>query len=58
MIKQIKSMPWGVKVAVVFLIAVYVAMCFMVPMIGLGLGVGLGTILAIMRVAHYFQFGN
>jgi hypothetical protein len=56
--EKIKSMPWGVKVAAVFLLAVYVAMCFMVPMIGLGLGIGIGTILAIMRVAHYLHFGN
>jgi hypothetical protein len=58
MIKQIKSMPWGVWVAAVFLLAVYGGMCFIVPMIGLGLFVGIGTILAIMRVAHYLQFGN
>ena len=58
MIKEIKSMPWGVKVAAVFLLAVYVAMCVMVPMIGLGLGVGIGTILAAMRIFHYLHFGN
>jgi hypothetical protein len=58
MIKLIKSMPWGVKVALVFLLAVYVLMCIMVPWIGLGLGVGVGTILSILRVAHYFQFGD
>jgi hypothetical protein len=56
--EQIKSIPWGVKVAVVFLLAVYVAMCMMAPMIGLGLGlgVGIGAILAIARVVHYLQF--
>lgn len=54
--EQIKFMPWGVKVAVVFLLAVYVVMCFMVPIVGLGLGVGIGTILAIARVVHYLQF--
>ena len=56
--EQFKSMPWGVKVAVVFLLAVYVAMTIMVPMVGLGLAVGIGTILSIMRVAHYFQYGE
>lgn len=56
--EQFKSMPWGVKVAVVFLLAVYVAMTIMVPTVGLGLAVGIGTILSIMRVAHYFQYGE
>jgi hypothetical protein len=58
MIKLIKSMPWGVKVASVFLLAVYVLMCMMAPMVGLGLGVGIGTILAILRVLHYLSHGN
>ena len=58
MIKQIKSMPWGVKVAAVFLLAVYVLMCVMVPMVGIALGIGIGTILSIIRVAHYLHFGN
>jgi hypothetical protein len=54
----IKSMPWGVWVALVFLLAVYVLMCFMAPMVGLGLGVGIGTILSILRVLHYLNYGN
>ena len=58
MIKQIKSMPWGVWVAAVFLLAVYVLMWVMMPIVGSALTVGIGTILAIARVAHYFQFGN
>lgn len=58
MIERIKSMPWGVMVAAVFLLVVYGGMCFIVPMIGLGLFVGIGTILAIMRVAHYLQWGE
>jgi hypothetical protein len=56
--ERIKSMPEGVRVAIVFLIAVYVAMCFMAPIVGLALGIGLGTILAIIRVAHYLHFGD
>jgi len=58
MIEKIKSMPWGVMVSAVFLLVIYGGMCVIVPMIGLGLFVGIGTILAIMRVAHYLQFGN
>jgi hypothetical protein len=56
MIKQIKSMPWGVTVAIVFLLAVYVLMCIMAPIVGFASTVGLGTILSIARVAHYLQF--
>lgn len=53
---KLKKIPWGVKVAAVFLLLVYVAMCFVVPWVGMGLTVGLGTILSIMRLAHYFQY--
>ena len=56
--KLIKDTPWGVMVAIVFLLAVYVLMCFMAPIVAFGLTVGLGTILAIMRIAHYLNYGN
>lgn len=56
--ERIKSMPWGVKVAALFLLTVYVTMCIMAPMVGLGLFVGVGIFLAIARVVHYLQFGN
>jgi hypothetical protein len=52
----IKSLPSGVKVAAVFLLAVYALMCFMVPMVGIGLGVGIGTMLAIARIIHYLTY--
>jgi hypothetical protein len=55
---RFKDIPWGVMVAAVFLLAVYVLMCFMAPMVGLGLGVGIGTILSIVRVVHYLNYGN
>jgi hypothetical protein len=55
---QFKDVPWDVKVAAVFLLAVYVLMCLMAPMVGLGLGVGIGTILSILRVVHYLNYGN
>jgi uncharacterized membrane protein YGL010W len=56
--ERIKDMPWGVKVAAVFLLAVYVLMCFMAPIVGLALTVGIGTILSIARVIHYLNHGN
>jgi hypothetical protein len=56
-IKELKELPSGVKVAALFLLAVYVAMCFMVPIIGLGLGASIGTFLAILRIMHYLNHG-
>jgi hypothetical protein len=58
MIEHIKNMPWGVKVAAVFLLAVYVLMWVMMPIIGSALTVGIGTILSIARVIHYLNHGN
>ena len=55
---QFKDVPWGVWVAAVFLLAVYVLMCLMAPMVGLALGVGVGSILSILRVIHYLQYGD
>jgi hypothetical protein len=55
---QFKDVPWGVWVAAVFLLAVWVLMCFMAPIVGFALTVGIGTLLAIARVVHYLQCGN
>lgn len=55
--ERIKSLPSGVKVAALFLLAVYAAMCFMVPMVGLLVSVSIGTILAILRIMHYLDHG-
>ena len=56
--KLIKDTPWGVMVAVVFLMAVWVLMCITAPIVGLALTVGIGTILSIARVIHYLSTGN
>ena len=56
--EQIKSMPWDVKVAIVFLLGIYVLMCVMAPIIWLSLTAGIGTILSIARVVHYLQYGD
>jgi hypothetical protein len=56
-IKELKELPLGVKVASVFLLAVYAAMCFMVPMVGLWVSVSIGTILAILRIIHWLNYG-
>jgi len=54
----IKDTPWGVMVAIVFLLVVYVTLCVMAPWVGLGLGAVIGTILSILRVGHYLTYGN
>jgi len=56
--EQIKSMPFGVKVATLFLLAVYALMCMMAPIVWFALTVGLGTILSIARIIHYLSHGN
>jgi hypothetical protein len=58
LIELIKDTPWGVTVAVVFLITVYVTLCVMAPLAGLWVGAGVGTVLSILRVLHYFTWGN
>jgi ABC-type transport system involved in cytochrome bd biosynthesis fused ATPase/permease subunit len=54
----IKDTPWGVTVAIVFLIAVYVTLCVMAPQVALFLGVIIGTLLSILRVLHYLSHRN
>ena len=55
---QFKDVPWGVWVAAVFLLAVYVLMWVMMPIVGSALTIGIGTILSIARVLHYLSHGN
>jgi hypothetical protein len=55
---QFKDIPWGVWVAAIFLLAVYVLMWVMMPIVGSALTVGIGTILSIARVLHYLSHGN
>jgi hypothetical protein len=55
---QFKDVPWGVYVASVFLVLVYVMMCFVYPAVLFGLTVGIGTLLSITRVLHYLSNGN
>jgi hypothetical protein len=54
----IKDTPWGVMVAIVFLLAVSVTICVMAPRVALFLGVIIGTLLSILRVLHYLSHGN
>jgi hypothetical protein len=56
--ERFKDVPWGVWVAAVFLLAVWVLMWVMMPIVGSALTVGIGTILSIARVLHYLSHGN
>jgi hypothetical protein len=56
--ERFKDIPWGVWVAAIFLLAVYVLMWVMMPIVGSALTVGIGTILSIARVLHYLSHGN
>ena len=56
--EQIKSMPWSVKVAVLFLLTVYITMCVMVPGFGIVISVIIGIVLSVLRIFHYFVYEN
>lgn len=58
LLELIKDTPWGVTVAIVFLITVFVTMCFVAPKMALFLVAVIGTPLSILRVLHYLSHGN
>ena len=58
MIEKLKKMPPGVKVAVLFLIACFVALCYMSPVVALALGLGAGVACSFIRISHYLENGN
>lgn len=58
MIKEIKEMPWGVMVAIVFLLSLYVTLFAMAPMFWLCFSLAVGAYFAVLRLAHYFRYGE
>jgi hypothetical protein len=58
MIKRIKTMPWGVKVAAVFLLICYIALLFLSPEIWLILNFVIGLFAAINRIIEYNVSGH
>lgn len=56
MIEKFKKMPWSVKLAIGFLLAIYVLMCVTAPPVAAGLTVMALTFWAIDRVLTYFVF--
>jgi hypothetical protein len=55
---QFKDVPWGVYVASIFLVLVWVMMCFVYPAVLFSLTFSIGTLLSILRVLHYLSHGN
>jgi hypothetical protein len=58
LLELIKDTPWGVMVAIVFLLAGFVTICFIAPKVALVLGAITGTFLSFLRILHYINYGN
>ena len=57
MIEKIKQIPIGVKIAIVFLLAMFVWLLVALPKVGIGLAVFIGILAAISRIMGYLQSG-
>jgi hypothetical protein len=57
MIEKIKQTPLGVKIAILFLLAMFVWLCVALPKVGVGLAVFIGILAAISRIMGYLQSG-
>ncbi len=58
LIKEIKSCPWGVKVALLFLFLVFCVTFFLVPKLVLLIIICIGVLLSILRIDHYLKYGD
>jgi hypothetical protein len=58
MFEKIKTMPLSVKLAILFLISVYITMCVLVPPVGLALGITAPSLWSIFRIMTYFVDGE
>jgi hypothetical protein len=56
-IEKIKKIPLGVKIAMLFLLAMFVWLCVALPWAGIGLAISIGVLAAISRIMGYFQSG-
>jgi hypothetical protein len=56
--ERIKAMPWGVKVAAVFLLICYIALLFLSPEIWLCLTFLFGLYTAVNRIIEYIVSGH
>lgn len=51
--KQIKAMPWSVKLAIIFLLICYITLLFLVPVASLIITFFIGVGAAINRILVY-----
>jgi hypothetical protein len=58
MFEKIKTMPLSVKLAILFLISVYISMCVLAPPMGLALGISTVSLWSIFRIMTYFFDGE
>lgn len=58
--KDLKSVPLGVYIAVIFLVLFYVMIGIAFPMLTFVLTTTttIGTVLSFMRISHYLRNGN
>lgn len=56
--KDFKSVPWGVYVAIVILVAFYVMTAIAFPIGMFVLTVIAATVLSFLRICHYLENGN
>jgi hypothetical protein len=56
--ERIKAMPWGVKVAAVFLLICYITLLFLSPGISLILNLVICLLAAINRIIEYNVSGH
>jgi hypothetical protein len=57
MIEKIKKIPLGVKIAMLFLLAMFVWLLIALPKVGIGVAVVIGVAAAISRIMGYLQSG-
>ena len=56
--ERIKAAPWGVKLAVIFLLICYITLLFLVPSIWLIVTFLIGLFAAINRIIEYSVSGR
>ena len=58
MIAKFKALPWGVKVATIFLFTICLIVFLAAPMFMVVICGISGLIVSILRIIHYLEFGN
>ena len=58
MSERIKAAPWGVKLAVIFLLICYITLLFLAPVVSLIITFVIGGAAAINRIIEYSVSGR